>query len=76
MAHGDRLVDNWATQLNHVSEATYKALEKAKNREKRLAKKGWRWIKLNDRTTVYVQCDKNGEPTEESKRKIAALNKL
>lgn len=71
-----RFVNNWATQLYQVSESTLNALERAKRREKRLEKKGWRWIKVNGKTYVYVECDKDGVPTEESKRKIAALNKL
>lgn len=69
-------INNWATQLRTIPETTYKLLDRVKNREKKLAKKGWRWIKVNARTTLFLECDKDGNPTPASQKKIDALNKV
>lgn len=46
------------------------ALEKAKKIENRRYKKGWRFVKVDNKFSVFVPCDKHGNPTEEGQRII------
>lgn len=48
-----------------VTETDIRNLEKAKQYEEKKKKEGWKWKKVNDRLTVLVPCDKNGNPTSE-----------
>ena len=69
---------NWATQsLNPiVTENDRKALEKAHRYEKKLKRKGYRWYKINNRTQVFVQCDKKGKPTADGQKTIEKIKKI
>ena len=70
------------TLQTHYSEV--KAQEEADNKKLRKMKSvehdkmlfGWRYVKIDSRTTLLVPCDKNGEPTEEGKRKIEAYKDI
>ena len=50
-----------------------RALAKCKKREEKLLKHGYKWIVINSRTKVFVECDKSGEPTERGQRTIDAF---
>lgn len=69
---------NWiATHVNRtVTEADRRALEKAKRQEKEKLSKGYRYVKVNDRTEVLVPCDKNGKPTKEGLARIKKLKSV
>jgi hypothetical protein len=56
-----------------VSEKDRIALEKAKRIERKNEKKGYRWIKINERNSVFVPCDKKGNPTKDGLHKINML---
>lgn len=40
------------------------ALEKAKKLESKRLKKGYRYIKVTPKSTILVECDKDGNPTK------------
>ena len=61
---------NWVHDKSVVSERDRITLEKAKRIEQKQTKKGYRWIKINERNSIFVPCDKNGDPTEEGQRRI------
>lgn len=67
---------NWVNNVEKVPDATLKLLEKLAKREKKRIREGWRWIKLSQRTKVFVPCDKNGEPTEYGRRMIEEAKKM
>lgn len=46
------------------------ALRNAKEIEKKKMAEGWRNVKVEDNLTVFVPCDKEGNPTSEGKRLI------
>lgn len=52
------------------------ALKKAYKQEEEKTKKGWRFIKLNERLQVFVPCDKKGKPTQEGLRLIQKQKEL
>ena len=53
------------------------ALERAKKQEKKKLSTGYKYITLNDRTRILVECDKDGNPTERGQRQLdAAKSKL
>lgn len=54
-----------------VIEKSIRALEKAKRIEKKNIAKGYRYIHVNSRTKVLVECNEKGEPTERGKRQLA-----
>lgn len=54
-------------------EKSVRTLEKAKEIEKKKLRQGWRYVKVNQRLTAFVPCDKNGEPTEAGKQQIYNL---
>lgn len=64
---------NWVHDKSVVSERDRITLEKAKRMEQKNAKKGYRWIKINERNSIFVPCDKKGNPTKEGLHKINML---
>ena len=70
-------ISNWVSNNNGtVTEADLKALARAKRIDARKEKNGHRWININDRIKVLVECDKNGKPTEKGMRTITLHKKL
>ena len=61
---------NWAAWKPAVTENDKKTLAKANRIEKKLEKEGWRWVKIDKRTMIFVPCNKKGEPTEKGKEMI------
>jgi len=68
---------NWITQSANptVTEVDIRGLEKAHRLEAKLKNKGYKWVKVNDRTKVFVECDEHGKPTEKGNRQIRAAQK-
>ena len=66
-------VTNWVHDNGVVSEKDRITLEKAKRIENKNLKKGYRWIKINERNKIFVPCDKKGNPTKEGLHKINML---
>ena len=64
---------NWIFENPTVTEKDIKALEKAKTKEKKNDKSGYRWIRVSPTTKIHVPCDENGEPTVEGVRRINIL---
>jgi len=64
---------NWVHEKGNVTDKDRLALERAKKIEQKLKKKGYRWIKINERLQTFVPCDEDGNPTLEGQRKIALL---
>lgn len=64
---------NWVHDEGVVTEKDINALEHAKNIEAMLEKRGYKWVKINERLEIFVPCDKNGNPTLEGQRRIALL---
>lgn len=63
-------ITNWIHDKSAVTEKDKCVLEKAKRQEQKKIKKGYRWIKINERNKIFVPCDKKGKPTKEGERKI------
>lgn len=61
---------NWSTIKPIVTDNDIKTLAKAKRMEKEKKEKGYRWITLDKRTSIFVPCDENGEPTKQGKEMI------
>ena len=68
---------NWSSTIK-PSRTDYdvRGLEKAKKRELLMIKNGWRWKKINGRISVFVPCDKNGNPTEQGLKIIKKQKSL
>ena len=66
---------NWMFENPTVTEKDIKALEKAKTKERKNIKKGYRWIRISPITKIHVPCDENGNPTNEGIRRINILKK-
>lgn len=64
---------NWVHDKSVVLEKDRIALEKAKRIEQKQTKKGYRWIKINERNSIFVPCDKKGNPTKDGLHKINML---
>ena len=64
---------NWVHDKSVVLEKDRITLEKAKRIEQKQTKKGYRWIKINERNSIFVPCDKKGNPTKEGLHKINML---
>ena len=60
----------WAELRCEVTDTARKAAQKCAKIEE-----GWRWIKVGTRTRIFVPCKKNGNPTKEGLKRIAALRK-
>lgn len=56
-------------------ERAEKVLLKARNTEKRLIEDGWRYVKVDERRTVLIPCDKEGNPTKQGQKTIEKLTK-
>lgn len=69
---------NWSTDVRrpNVTESDLKALEKAHRYEQKLTKKGYRWKRLSPRLSIFVECDKDGNPTEHGQRQIEKQKEL
>lgn len=52
------------------------ALANARKQEEEKVKKGWRYIKLNDRIQLFVPCKKDGKPTNEGIKMIQKQKEL
>ena len=61
---------NWVFESGVVLEKDRATLEKAKRIENKNLKKGYRWIKINERNKIFIPCDKKGNPTKDGQRKI------
>ena len=55
---------NWVYDKGVVTEKDRITLERAKRIEEKEIKKGHRWFKVNARTKILVECDKDGNPTK------------
>lgn len=53
-----------AAEKEKEHKAALRALERVRKRENQLKKKGWRWIRVNNRLQVFVPCTKSGKPTK------------
>ena len=53
-----------------------KALEKVKQQEMENVANGHRYITINGRTKVLVECDKNGKPTKRGRFQLATFKKM
>lgn len=65
---------NFGAQIEEVEsyERCVRALNKAKRIEEKNLAHGHRYITLNDRTKVLVECDRKGRPTERGRRQLEA----
>ena len=64
---------NWIHDKSTVNERDKQVAEKAERFEKRKIKNGYRWVRIDPRTRVLVECDKHGTPTELGRRQIANI---
>lgn len=66
------------SQIEEASahEKSVRALEKAKRLEHKKIGKGFRYLHVNERTKVLVECDSNGEPTERGRQQLEAYGKI
>ena len=46
------------------------ALKKAKELEEKRCKEGWRFVKINNRLSSFVPCDKKGKPTQHAEKML------
>lgn len=69
---------NWTREISvhRVSKSDRDALERAKRKEQKQKKKGWRWYKVNDKLRVLVPYDKKGEITQQGKEIIERQLKM
>lgn len=61
---------NFVAGRSSVTESDKKALDKAHKYEKQMMREGYRWIKINHRLSLFVECDKDGNPTEFGRKQI------
>lgn len=66
---------NWSTFSTTVTEKDRKNLEKARIRERKLIKEGWRYYKINDIIQVLVPFGEDGKPTERGQKMIEIQKK-
>lgn len=64
--------ENWVFDRvsRTVTEIDKKNLQKAKNYENEMLKKGYRWFTINKRTKILVECDSKGNPTKKGKNQL------
>lgn len=67
---------NWVYDKGTVTEKDRAALAKAKRIEAKDIRRGYRWIKINDRTKALIECDKDGNPTKRGQEHIDRLKKM
>lgn len=58
------------------SELDKKKLKKLQDVEQDKLLHGWRFFKLNNRTSVLIPCDRKGNPTKEGKEKLESYRSL
>ena len=63
-------ITNWVRDSALPSDKYYRTLKKAKLQEEKKEKKGFRWITVDSRTKLFVECDKHGRPTKKGKEMI------
>lgn len=56
-------------------EKSEKALVRAKRLEGQRMKSGYRYVQVDSRTKVMVECDTDGEPTAKGQRTIDAMRR-
>ena len=66
-------MDNWVHEKGTVFEKDKIMLEQVKKKERKDEKLGYKWVRVDPRTTLFVECDKHGNPT---KRGLEKINKL
>ena len=64
--------ENWVYNKEVVGEKDIKALQKAKDMERRDIQNGHRYVKINERMRVLVPFGQDGKPTEAGERIIRA----
>lgn len=64
---------NWVYDKSVVTDKDLRTLEKAKLMEKEKLAKGYRYIKIDNRTKALIPCDKDGKPTKEGEESIKAI---
>lgn len=65
---------NWNSgNVTNVTDKDLRTLEKAKLMEKEKLEKGYRYIKIDNRTKALIPCDKDGKPTKEGEESIKAI---
>lgn len=64
---------NWVYDKSVVTDKDLRTLEKAKLMEKEKLAKGYRYIKIDNRTKALIPCDKDGKPTKEGEEFIKAI---
>lgn len=67
---------NWVQDKNLGIDKDKTILSKAKRIEENEIEKGWRWVKINERTKVLVECDAKGKPTKRGKELIDRMKAL
>ena len=68
---------NIKTELERLelSQRSQKALERAKKQEAKKMQAGYRYITINNRTKVLVECDADGNPTEKGLGQIEVIKR-
>ncbi len=66
-------ITNWIFENKTVTEKDLNALAVVKKKESRNTKKGYRWVRVTGNCKLHVPCDKDGNPTEEGRRRIKLL---
>lgn len=61
---------NWVHEKGVVTEKDRIALERAKRMESKAKRKGWLWVKINERNKIFVPCDKESNPTKDGLERI------
>ena len=67
---------NWVYDKGVVTEKDRQAALKADKKDARDIRHGYRWIRIDPRTKVLVECDKQGNPTEKGRRQIEMIKSL
>lgn len=57
-------MNKFIEELKELPSQAKVALEKARKLETRRLKKGYRYIRVSPHTTLLIECDKDGNPTE------------
>lgn len=67
---------NWVYEKGIVTEKDRIALERARKIEAKKLKSGYRWFKVNARTKILVECDKDGNPTKRGQESIDSYKSM
>lgn len=57
-------------------ERRFRALAKCKRNEEKQLRNGYKWIAVNHRTKVLVECDEKGNPTKRGQRQFDAVKSV